>query len=512
MVEWQNDADACIVCVRVNDIIVGTGFVVGEGRVVTCAHVVCGEGTIRREGTISIEFYAVTRAAADAQNKNNAGSVAQPTSAAGELPKSPRQIVQIDEKHFSPKDQADVAVLVWEGKLPPEVKPARLSFQENLNDRAVKTRGYTRIEPFDSHPALGVILASTQTKAGFKCWQFRSQEITDGYSGAPLFDSNTGLVLGMVSQNAIPDPIQLRNIETAFAISCQTLCRVYPELKQLSDDAELERKHAEILERLKEEMRRILVGNDTVLSTLAKELGYTGSGHDSDGRARQVVDLLVNLPLYDAIVQLLQLDKRFRSDENMSAVKVMSDLYLALVPAVLEPKLVKTLRAEIWRDNRCDLVIPASSRTIVALVMAGVDGRVGRFRPLTKKGSPPVGSQEVPPLPERGISRPGIQHFDSLTQALLDALELSLEDQRDPKTLLKAVLEQMAMTGERVYIIVADHQSKMDPAARRQIEASYPYLHHVEMTTPTDDVDQHHASVVAPFLRGNFLPPGDSKR
>ena len=62
--------------------------------------------------------------------------------------------------------------------------------------------------------------------------QISSPQVTRGFSGAPVLDTVSHRVVGMV--NAISSPNEGRMVETAFITPVETLQTVCPELK-LSD-------------------------------------------------------------------------------------------------------------------------------------------------------------------------------------------------------------------------------------------------------------------------------------
>ena len=224
--------ERCIVSIWINGKVNGTGFVIAPGKVLTCAHVVletdeelgCEKS---RKKKIKIEFYGVPRS----QNSDDLPAL---------------QPVAIDPVHFSPEAEQDIAILTWEGDLPEQVTAARFSLEEKLAGRPVRTRGFPVITPYRSQAGIGTIQGTTTHEtSGAPNWTLTSQEITGGFSGAPIFDPISGHVVAMVRAVIRPDT-HWRNKETAIGIKVQTILDVCKVLIQ-GDETEAERRQKSIL-------------------------------------------------------------------------------------------------------------------------------------------------------------------------------------------------------------------------------------------------------------------------
>lgn len=212
-----------IVSIWIDGTAKGTGFVIGRGKVLTCAHVVVDEddqpGSEKcLKKKIEIEFYAVR--------------VNQSPAQATIL-----QRVTIDTNHFSPKAEHDIAVLTWDADLPVEVNPARFSFEEELSNRSIRTRGYPFLSRYHSQPGVGTFRGLTEDDAsGEPHWTLNSKEITGGFSGAPLIDVKTERVIGMAKAIIRVTDTDFRNMETAIGIRVQTIQEVCKDLLPLSEE------------------------------------------------------------------------------------------------------------------------------------------------------------------------------------------------------------------------------------------------------------------------------------
>ncbi len=184
---------------------VGAGFVVSENLVVTCAHVVDDAGCAPG-GAIRFVFHAT-------------GEEWQ---------------AQVDTVLWRPADQEDVAFLRLEGDLPEGIQPVLLGASEGTDGHPFTTLGFPDANPQGGVYGDGHILGETRLGAeGIKVLQLSSPQVTPGFSGAPVYDTTSERVIGMVT--AIADPDRHGRLgETAFITPTETLRAICPQL-QLSD-------------------------------------------------------------------------------------------------------------------------------------------------------------------------------------------------------------------------------------------------------------------------------------
>ena len=200
----QQSLSRSILCIfKPDGRIVGTGFLAAENLVVTCAHVVreAGGGPGER---VQLAF-------------QTGGEHIQAT-------------VRADT--WSTPEAQDIAILTLESQLPKGVAPLHLGASGSTAGHPFTTCGYPGTTGSDSLLGGGEILGVIELK-GSQVLQLRSQEVTPGFSGAPVLDTHTGRVVGMVTAILNPDR-HGRLAETAFITPSETLRLVCPEL-QLSD-------------------------------------------------------------------------------------------------------------------------------------------------------------------------------------------------------------------------------------------------------------------------------------
>ncbi len=175
---------------------VGTGFLVSKNLAVTCAHVVkiLGAGA---GDTIDIRFTG----------------------------KSTSTSAHVLPEYWRPDDSTDIAILqvddVPEGVFP--LRMGRASESRLKND--LYTFGYAIAGEEQGIGGLGTFITLKQ-EGNFI--QFRMHEANHGHSGAPIYDDQRGVVVGMIKKGHTGAG---RNAETTFAIPAETIWQVCPQLK-----------------------------------------------------------------------------------------------------------------------------------------------------------------------------------------------------------------------------------------------------------------------------------------
>lgn len=172
---------------------IGTGFVLtDDGLIATCAHVVADAGAGPGE-TVNFVFHST-----------------------GEE----RQAV-VEVNWWRKPEAEDVAILKLIGKLPEPVKPLPLGVSTGAANHPFETMGFPPTNPIGGVLGSGVILGQTKINE-IPVLQLRSQEVTGGFSGAPVWDCATRRVVGMVNATANPDG-RWRLAETAFITPAEVL-------------------------------------------------------------------------------------------------------------------------------------------------------------------------------------------------------------------------------------------------------------------------------------------------
>jgi hypothetical protein len=183
----------------------GTGFLLSDsGLIATCSHVIQDEklqvrGYPRPE-KVAVVFHAT-----------------------GE-----HRFARVLPEGWRSADMEDVAILQLEGSLPPGVMHLSLGSSEGSGGHPFKTFGFPDFNPDEGIFGDGHIMDPTSMQ-GMKVLQVSSPQITPGFSGAPVLDTTSRRVVGMITSIAAPDKFG-RLAETAFITPTEVLIAIYPQL------------------------------------------------------------------------------------------------------------------------------------------------------------------------------------------------------------------------------------------------------------------------------------------
>jgi hypothetical protein len=237
-----------------HDQVVGTGFLVAAGVVVTCAHVV-QQAKSAPGKEITVRFAA------------NQTSYA----------------AQVDEKAFSPTAELDVAILRLE-HYPKDARILPLGHSAGSERHDFATFGYPQLGEFVGLNASGRLEGKTITESGEHFLQINSQNVAPGMSGGPLLDLTRKFVIGMVNCGFLLEG-SAKHRDTAFATPTESLWQVCPEL-QASEFCPYKN-----LQAFTEQDRDYFFGRAAVVENLLKKLrsnpgllaviGASGSGKSS---------------------------------------------------------------------------------------------------------------------------------------------------------------------------------------------------------------------------------------
>ncbi|MDM8527490.1 serine protease [Anaerolineales bacterium HSG24] len=185
--------------------IVGTGFVIDDNRVVTCAHVlyfgVFDEREPARGEQVTIMFSRL----------------------------EPDYIASVENFQFN----NDIAILITNLPLPPEVTPAILCSYDDLEkkDRTYfSTKGYRPFgEQYQAPPADGHVIGPIDTikknPPTHPPLVLETKRIEGGMSGAPVYIPAVDRVIGFVSDKWETEP------DTALAMSAEVIPTACPEIQ-----------------------------------------------------------------------------------------------------------------------------------------------------------------------------------------------------------------------------------------------------------------------------------------
>ncbi|WP_406384124.1 trypsin-like peptidase domain-containing protein [Streptomyces sp. NBC_01618] len=185
--------------------VAGAGFLAGEGVVVTCAHVVraAGQGP---DGRVELAF--------------------------PHLPSAPRVWGEVPAEQWRKPEAEDIA-FVELNSVPAGVRALSLGSGAGCQGHRVSSFGFPTQAPPGGHFGYGTAgdLLPDSTGTGELLQLSGANSLTTGFSGGPVVDGATGLVIGMVTSITTPDA-HLRGLGIAYATPVDVLRQVRPELAE----------------------------------------------------------------------------------------------------------------------------------------------------------------------------------------------------------------------------------------------------------------------------------------
>ena len=521
----DHEFERSIVAIWVDGRAVGTGFVIGPQAVLTCAHVV---PVLADRGPTG---GAPADNAARANPKSRARNSAKPVSksdASGKIeiefytapPGTPRQVVEIDRQSYSAPAEHDIAVLTWSGALPADVQPAKFSKRDSLVDLLIRSRGFPHLGELRSQAATGKVIGRTSSfETDGALWTLESGAITSGFSGAPIVDATMGIVVGM-ARAVIPPDGNWRNAKTAIAVGVPTLIDVCGNTLSLVS-AEAEARFVEAIHRMRRAVVDSLVRHPSALRQLAERLHVQRGTHKVDASMREVEDLARQVAeqliggqrtLGDVRAPMREVFKVLAGSGDQYAAAAVATAYLAYVSSTLEPELGRLLHEKLLEGNR-RFDVPASTATVVELIMAQLDGRVARFQPDNEPGRPPRGVRNLSLPAEAGIQNNWDEFESRWMESLTDFMGVKLDElpKNAQRNLLNSLLGLAAEGNERAYGIDDSTKPKLSESVAAELHRQYPEFALVNQRPPSAATDKRQSDAIAPLLLGELLPKGEKK-
>ncbi|WP_093872373.1 trypsin-like peptidase domain-containing protein [Streptomyces sp. TLI_105] len=247
---------------RPDGTVAGTGFLVAQDILLTCAHVV--------QAAESGPGEQVRLAFPHAQG-------------------APRMEGHVLDGPWRAPEGDDVAV-VRLTVVPAAVTPLPLGSAAGCRGHRLSSFGFPAQAPLEGHFGYGVagdLLPATRSR-GAHLQLTAANDLTTGFSGGPVLDEVTGLVIGMITEITAPDAYE-RGQGIAYATPTQVLREVWPDLaeQEVCPYRGLEpftEEHAQWFEGRHEALRQVLA-NLARRQRLTLLLGPSGSGKSSLIRA-----------------------------------------------------------------------------------------------------------------------------------------------------------------------------------------------------------------------------------
>ncbi|MGW3956366.1 nSTAND1 domain-containing NTPase [Streptomyces sp. NPDC004752] len=185
--------------------VTGAGFLTGEGTGFTCAHVVRAAGRSLGD-RVEVVF--------------------------PHLPDAPRVMADVVAEGWRAPEADDVAVLRLEA-VPAGARGMGVGVSAGCRGHRVFSFGFPAQAPLGGHFGYGE--AGDLLPAGNGAVRLlqltQANDLTKGFSGAPVVDEATGLVIGMVTSIASPDA-HLKGLGIAYATPAEVLRDVRPRLAE----------------------------------------------------------------------------------------------------------------------------------------------------------------------------------------------------------------------------------------------------------------------------------------
>lgn len=238
--------------------VAGAGFLVTETVLVTCAHVVEAAGS-GPGGAVLLAFPRVGGAE--------------------------RVQGQVSAELWRGAEREDVA-LIRLAATPVGARPLPLGSADGCRGHEVRSYGFPRQAPPEGHYGSGVasdVLPATVGRSAL-LQLTDANDLTTGFSGGPVLDEVTGLVVGMLTEITAPDRLE-RGRNIAYVTPTQVLREVLPELVEQAvcpyrDLEPFKEEHARWFQGRKDAVRQV-VANLARQQRLTLLLGPSGSGKSS---------------------------------------------------------------------------------------------------------------------------------------------------------------------------------------------------------------------------------------
>jgi len=514
-----------LVQVLVNGQSSGTGVVVASGWVLTCLHVLIPPAMRNRQKSalteidlqnrFSVRFVTLSSERNQCDETIPASSAAhkQGSSSTPGAADTSVKDVQVWPAKLDACNIYDLALLHWDGELPDGVKSAAFCHASSQNATEFHCRGFPGTGEARELLAPGHIIAPVKYK-DVDHWQISSDNIQGGHSGAPLYSTNSGRLIGLVRANLSPSE-DFRGVKTAFAIMVHSILEFLKQVPELADLVRAGDKareaHAAAERRLDAEVIRCLKGDEAVLRKVADEFLEPDRRQDP---LADVASAIKKVSISELADKCIGIETDFHQSGNKRAAACLRDFYYAVLAQILNPALVEAKRLEMSTTDgqRGVLLLPCPDRAVLELLCAGIDGRAVKFI-CEKDNEFPRSANELclDDLPEGGIDGKPNELAEFLTKQL--RLErLTRMDPRDLPTRLRLVLQGRRKNHDCVFAVIKGYSAKSRrdhswEAFQKIVETDYPEILLIDMTQDrSDSVCARYFEAGYPLTMNALLP------
>jgi Trypsin-like peptidase domain len=336
---------------------VGTGVVVSDQQCVTCFHVLFPDENqevqdarkVIQEGKIQVKVRFFP---------DGNGSGKADLTSSNELADNER-LVSVTP--ISKMKECDLAILSWKGNRPVGGAIAVLSECDDLIAKKFRIYGFAKTGNVTSvRLEAGEFPDRAAYNNGF--WEFNSDHVFPGFSGAPIFDENTTHVLGMFLGKVTADTRRCRVLGSS-------------QIRKLCSEVDFEGygvDHAGPRERIKKRVESCLEKDPLVRSAIASAFKLK-CNDDSANICEQLLNWQSSVTEFarNFTQVITDLDKSNRKSTKKTAI----DVYVAFLAGLFKQEIVRDLRLALRRGQKV-LTLDTHSASIADLLFSAVDGGV----------------------------------------------------------------------------------------------------------------------------------------
>ncbi len=405
----MKDIKNCIVGILIDGELRGTGYLVTNRCVLTCAHVLTDNDKPPETG-VSVQFYC------------------------------DRSTYPVDvvEGSWSPAKDDDIAVLSicfdGEGQIPAGAEIALLAHSANRRNRNCEVFGFPDLANIAGAGGRATIIEDIREFEGRELLQLDSKEATCGFSGSPLLDVQTGEVVGTCVEiveiagarhNAA---LHGRLSGVSFATPMEAIARIAPDLP-IQNEADTETRDV-VRSRVLTAVQTILEGQTKVVQFLEKQIDKTtnslgGESQESisrlapDEKKKEIAKYLLRIRLEDFIPLIVNgytASCRFPDNDESN---IYRELAAYILPQIYNEAFLRELHRTVNAGGNF-IAIPSSHKSIIELIVSGALGRKLQLEDWLSDNECPSGKLQISPCAEIGIL--GEQTMERFLKAFEDAL------------------------------------------------------------------------------------------
>ncbi|HYH67520.1 MAG TPA: serine protease [Urbifossiella sp.] len=248
-------------------------------------------------------------------------------------------------------------------------------------------------------------------KADYRLFRLDSKQLgEEGFSGGAVFSDDFRAVVAIQSHAATATFGPGR--DTVLAMPLYRIAEILRDLNIPALQAENDAAHIELRKKAVACLKPSRVAVERLAAALSRQTPLQLDQLDLQGQCERVVEELISIDVADAVAAMVRTYLEVSKDQvggtSTEPALSIEDLCYHILPVIYRPEEIRKVRAEV--QNGGTLVsFPATYKTTVELLMAGVDGRPVKYVAATDPKAPPPGELLLYDPPEGGLDREGTQ-------------------------------------------------------------------------------------------------------